>query len=105
MIACTEIKSGDLKGDQSIGKRAYRSNWKGIDRHSGSVTSCGVNRCIITEFAKFAKKAGVNFFAAITGSGIDSNIKMNMYEVKREQVALIKTLGFERIAMISPEGN
>ena len=57
---------------------------------------------IITEFAKFAKKAGVSFFATITGSGIDSNTKMNMYEVKREQVALIKTLGFERIAMMSP---
>lgn len=57
---------------------------------------------IATEFAKFAQRAGVSFIATITGMGIDSGTKMNMYEVKREQVALIKTLGFERIAMMSP---
>ena len=57
---------------------------------------------IITEFAKFAQRVGVSYMATITGSGIDSNTKMNMYQVKRDQVALIKALGFERLSMMSP---
>ena len=57
---------------------------------------------IATEFAKFARNAGVEFFATITGEGTDSNSKMNMYVVKRDVENLVKTLGFERVAYMRP---
>jgi hypothetical protein len=57
---------------------------------------------IATEFAKFAKRAGVSYFATITGEGTDSNSQMNMYVVKRDQENFIKTLGFERVAVMRP---
>jgi hypothetical protein len=57
---------------------------------------------IATEFAKFARKAGVKYFATITGAGTDSNSKNNMYVVKRDVENFIQTLGFERIAIMRP---
>jgi hypothetical protein len=57
---------------------------------------------IATEFAKFAKKAGVKYFATITGEGTDGNSQANMYVVKRDVENLIQTLGFERIAIMRP---
>ena len=57
---------------------------------------------IATEFAKFARNAGVEFFATITGEGTDSNSKMNMYVVNRDVENLVKTLGFERVAYMRP---
>jgi hypothetical protein len=57
---------------------------------------------IATEFAKFAKKAGVTYFATITGEGTDGNSKMNMYVVKKDVENLIQSLGFERIAIMRP---
>jgi hypothetical protein len=57
---------------------------------------------IATEFAKFARKAGVKYFATITGAGTDSNSENNMYVVKRDVENFIQTLGFERIAIMRP---
>jgi uncharacterized protein YbjT (DUF2867 family) len=57
---------------------------------------------IATEFAKFAKKAGVTYFATITGEGTDGNSKMNMYVVKKDVENLIQSLGFEHIAIMRP---
>jgi hypothetical protein len=57
---------------------------------------------IATEFAKFARKAGVTYFATITGAGTDSKSTNNMYVVKRDVENLIQTLGFERIAIMRP---
>jgi hypothetical protein len=57
---------------------------------------------IATEFAKFARAAGVSFFATITGEGTDGDSQMNMYVVKRDVEKLIQTLGFERIAVMRP---
>jgi hypothetical protein len=57
---------------------------------------------IATEFAKFARSAGINYFSTITGEGVDGNSKMNMYVVKRDVEKLIQTLGFERIAVMRP---
>jgi hypothetical protein len=57
---------------------------------------------IATEFAKFAKKAGVSYFSTITGEGTDGDSQMNMYVVKRDVEKLIQTLGFERIAIMRP---
>jgi hypothetical protein len=61
-----------------------------------------VDFVIATEFAKFARKAGVKYFATITGAGTDSNSKNNMYVVKRDVENFIQTLGFERIAIMRP---
>jgi hypothetical protein len=57
---------------------------------------------IATEFAKFAKKAGVSYFSTITGEGTDGNSKLHMYVVKRDVENLIQTLGFKRIAIMRP---
>lgn len=57
---------------------------------------------IATEFAKFARNAGVGFFATITGAGTDLDSKMNMYVVKRDVENLVRTLGFERVAYMRP---
>jgi hypothetical protein len=57
---------------------------------------------IATEFAKFARRAGVQYFSTITGEGTDSNSTNNMYVVKRDVENLVKTLGFERIAIMRP---
>jgi hypothetical protein len=57
---------------------------------------------IATEFAKFAKRAGVEYFSTITGVGTDSDSTNNMYVVKRDVENLIQTLGFERIAIMRP---
>jgi hypothetical protein len=57
---------------------------------------------IATEFAKFAQKAGVTYFATITGEGTDGNSKMNMYVVKKDVENLIQSLGFEHIAIMRP---
>ncbi len=59
---------------------------------------------ITTEFAKFARSAGVDFFATISGDGIDkeSNSNKNMYRVKKDVEDLVQTLGFERVAFIRP---
>jgi hypothetical protein len=57
---------------------------------------------IVTEFAKFAKKADVSYFATITGEGTDGNSKMNMYVVKKDVENLIQSLGFERVAIMRP---
>jgi hypothetical protein len=57
---------------------------------------------IATEFAKFARKAGVTYFSTITGAGTDSKSTNNMYVVKRDVENLIQTLGFERIAIMRP---
>jgi hypothetical protein len=57
---------------------------------------------IATEFAKFARNAGVQYFSTITGAGTDSKSTNNMYVVKRDVENLIQTLGFERIAIMRP---
>jgi len=57
---------------------------------------------IATEFAKFAYRAGVQFFAVITGEGSDSSSKSNMYRVKGEVEDCVKTIGFERVAFLRP---
>ena len=57
---------------------------------------------IATEFAKFARNAGVEFFATITGVGTDSKSENNMFKVKRDVENLVQTLGFERIAFMRP---
>jgi hypothetical protein len=57
---------------------------------------------IATEFAKFARRAGVAYFSTITGTGTDSGSQMNMYVVKRDVENCIQTLGFERIAIMRP---
>jgi hypothetical protein len=57
---------------------------------------------IATEFAKFARKAGVDFFATITGTGTNGTSQNNMYVVKRDVETLVQTLGFERIAFMRP---
>jgi hypothetical protein len=57
---------------------------------------------IATEFAKFAKKAGVKYFSTITGEGTDGKSQNNMYVVKRDVENLIQTLGFEHIAIMRP---
>lgn len=57
---------------------------------------------IATEFAKFAKNAGVEFFATITGVGTDSKSQNNMFKVKRDVENLVQILGFERVAFMRP---
>lgn len=59
---------------------------------------------IATEFAKFARSAGVTFFTTVTGEGTEkeSNSKIAMYRVKQDVEKFILTLGFERIAFIRP---
>lgn len=57
---------------------------------------------IAAEFAKFAKKAGVEYFSTIAGEDTDGNSQMNIYVVKRDVENLIKTLCFERIAVMRP---
>jgi hypothetical protein len=57
---------------------------------------------IATEFAKFAKKAGISYFSTITGEGTDSDSTMNMYVVKRDVENLVKKLGFDRVAIMRP---
>jgi NADPH:quinone reductase-like Zn-dependent oxidoreductase len=57
---------------------------------------------IATEFAKFARKAGVTSFTTITGEGTDSDSDMYMYSVKREVENLVKNLGFEHVAIMRP---
>jgi hypothetical protein len=55
---------------------------------------------IATEFAKFAYRAGVQFFTVITGEGADSNSSSNMYRVKGETEDCVKGIGFERVVLI-----
>lgn len=59
---------------------------------------------IATEFAKFARSAGITFFSTITGEGTEkeSNSKVNMYRVKQDVERFVQTLGFERVALIRP---
>jgi uncharacterized protein YbjT (DUF2867 family) len=57
---------------------------------------------IATEFAKFARKAGVTSFTTITGEGVDSDVNMHMYNVKRDVENVVKHLGFEHVAIMRP---
>lgn len=59
---------------------------------------------IATSFAKFAKAAGAEFYATITGEGTEkeSNSKINMYRVKQDVEKFVQTLDFGRVAFIRP---
>lgn len=59
---------------------------------------------ITTEFAKFAKSSGVEFFATITGEGTENaNEKSaNMFRVKKDVEVFIQSLGFNRVAIMRP---
>lgn len=57
---------------------------------------------IATEFAKYSKAVGVEFFSLITGQGVDSKSRINMYRVKGEAEDLVRELNFERTAFLRP---
>lgn len=57
---------------------------------------------ITTEFAKYARVLGIEFFATITGQGTDSQSKTNMYRVKGEVEDFVKTLGFKHVSFLRP---
>jgi len=61
-----------------------------------------VDFVIATEFAKYAKAAGADFFATITGEGTDPDSKMNMTRVKGEVEVLVRSLRFSRVAFLRP---
>ncbi|WP_031569289.1 hypothetical protein [Rheinheimera texasensis] len=57
---------------------------------------------IATEFAKYSKAAGVEFFSFISGQGANSKSSMNMYRVKGEVEDFVTELQFERAAYLRP---
>jgi hypothetical protein len=57
---------------------------------------------IATEFAKFAKLSGVDFFAIITGEKSDSKSQFRMTKVKGETEDYVVSLGFARAAILRP---
>lgn len=57
---------------------------------------------IATGFASLAKKAGVEFFAIITGDQSDSKSRHRMTRVKGETEDFVRALNFERTAILRP---
>lgn len=57
---------------------------------------------IATGFAQFAKNAGVEFFAIITGDKSDSTSKFRMTRVKGETEDFVRSMNFNRTAILRP---
>jgi len=57
---------------------------------------------IATEFSRFAKQSGVNFFGIITGDRSDSKSSHRMTRVKGETEDFVLSQGFDRVAILRP---
>lgn len=73
-----------------------------VFKQSKAAEYLSVDFGIATEFAKFAKLSGVEFFAIITGDKSDSKSKFRMTKVKGETEDFVISLGFPRVAILRP---
>lgn len=92
----------DLAGESNIAFCCIGTAFNDVFKKSKAAEYQSTDFGIATEFAKFAKAAGVNFYGFISGQGADSKSRFNMFRVKGEVEDFVRKLGFERAAFLRP---